>query len=135
MQGCETVQRFEPACEVVRADEVGQMLRELVVVVVMETFDGGVLDRAVHGFDLAVGPRVFWFGRPVLDAEGGAGVFEGVRPDGFALCEGFGNQLSGRSARAGCGEMGSIIGQHDADPVGYGFDKVASAAVLRRALR
>ena len=121
---CETFEGLQSSAEVVRADEVGQMLRELVVVVVMETFDGCVLDGAVHAFNLAIRPRVLGFGRPVLDAQGRTGVFEGVRPDGFALGEGFGNQVCCRSASTGCGEMGAIIGQHDADLVRHGFDKV-----------
>ena len=66
----------------------------------------------------------------------GAGVFEGVRPDRFALGEGFGNQLCGRPASAWCGEMGAAaiglepmahqqrLGQHDVDPVGHGFSKM-----------
>ena len=74
------------------------MRRELVVVVAMEAFDGRLLDGAVHAFDLAIRPRMLWFGCAMLDAERRAGVFEGVSPDGFALCEGFGNQLCCRSA-------------------------------------
>ena len=106
------------------ADEVVEVASELVVVVVVETFDGRLLDGAVHAFDLAIRPRVLGFGCAVLDAEGGAGIFEGMRPDGFALCEGFGNQLCCRSASTRRGEMGAVIGQHDADPVRHGFNKV-----------
>jgi len=47
-------------------------------------FDGGVLDGAVHSFDLAVGPRVFGLCQPMIDVVLGAGVFEGVRPNGLS---------------------------------------------------
>jgi hypothetical protein len=54
------------------------VLTQLIMVVVIEAFDGGLLDRAVHPFDLTVGPRVFWLGRSVLDIGLGAGIFEGM---------------------------------------------------------
>ena len=97
------------------------MTSELVMVVVVEAFDGRVLDGAVHPFDLAairendppnrflifMAPGVVWFGCPVFDAKRRAGIFESVRPDGFAICQGFGDQLCCRSTRAGRGEMGA----------------------------
>ena len=45
--GREAFEGLEPSPEVAGADEVGQMPVELVVIVVMEAFDGRVLDRAV----------------------------------------------------------------------------------------
>ncbi len=91
--GGEALDGLQSSPEVVGVDEVGQMLRELVMVVVVEALDGRVLDRLVLALDLAVGPGVLRFGRAVLDAQRGAGIFEGVRPDGFALGERIGNQL------------------------------------------
>ena len=44
------------------------MAAQLVVAVVVETLDGGVLDGAVHPFDLSVRPRMIDLGEPVLDA-------------------------------------------------------------------
>ena len=38
----------------------------MIVFVVVEAFDGCFLDRAVHAFDLAVGPRVTWLGEVAL---------------------------------------------------------------------
>ena len=55
---------------------------QLVVGLVEVAFDGGVLDGAVHSFDLAVGPRVFGLCQPMIDVVLGAGIFEGVRRDG-----------------------------------------------------
>ena len=51
---------------------------------VVEAFNRGVLNRAVHAFDLAIGPRMLWLGQPVLDIVLGAGVFEWVRPEDLA---------------------------------------------------
>ena len=36
--------------------------------VIVTAFDGGVLNGAVHPFDLPVGPWMVRFGQPVLDA-------------------------------------------------------------------
>ena len=101
------------------------MLRELVVVVMVKASDGRCLDGAVHAFELAAGPRVLWFCCAVLDAERRSVIIEGVRPDRFALGEGVGNQMCGRSARARCGQIGPIIGQHDADLVRHGFSQTS----------
>src|SRR3546814_2074053 len=43
------------------------MPAELAVVVIVETFDGGLLDRAVHPLDLAIRPGMLHLGQPVLD--------------------------------------------------------------------
>ena len=94
------------------------------MVVIVETLDGCVLDCAVHALDLAIRPGVLWFGRAVLDAERGAGILEGVRPEGFALGQGLGDQWCRRSTRAQCREMGPVIGQHDGHPVRHGLDKM-----------
>ena len=134
--GREAFEGLQSSPEVVGADEVGQMPFKLVVVVVVEPLDGGVRDRAVHAFDPAVCPRGVRFGRAVLDAQGRTVVFEGVRPDGFALGEGLGNQVCCRSTGTGCGEMGAAaiglepmahqrrLGQDDVDPVRHGFNKM-----------
>ena len=35
--------------------------------VVVETFDGRLLDGPVHPFNLPIGPRMIWLGQPMLD--------------------------------------------------------------------
>jgi len=42
---------------------------ELLVAVVVEAFDGRVLDGAVHPFDLTIGPGMVDAGEAVLDAK------------------------------------------------------------------
>ena len=44
----EAAERLEPTGEVVGGQEVGQMGTEPVVALVVEAFDGGFLDGAVH---------------------------------------------------------------------------------------
>ena len=39
------------------ANEVGEVISRLLVVIVMEALDGRVLDRAVHELNLAIDPR------------------------------------------------------------------------------
>ena len=76
--GREALKGLQSATEVVGADEVGEVLTQLVVVV--EPFDGRIFDCPVHAFDLAVGPGVVRLGQPVLDGVGFADHVEAHRP-------------------------------------------------------
>jgi len=67
---------------------------KLLVAVVMIAFDSGLLDRAVHPFDLAVGPRVPDLGEAMFDAVLSTAHVEhvgdvaGSRPIGISRREG-----------------------------------------------
>ena len=50
---CETAQSLEAAAEVVSADEVGEVAAKLAMIVIVEAFDGRILDGAGHPPDLA----------------------------------------------------------------------------------
>ena len=52
----------------IKAYEVREVALELPVVVVVLARDGGFLDRAVHTFDLTIGPRMPNLGQSVLNA-------------------------------------------------------------------
>ena len=65
--GREAFEGLQSSPEIVGADEVGEVLAQLVVIVVMEAFDGRVLDRAVHPLDLAIRPGMLDLGQPVVD--------------------------------------------------------------------
>ena len=93
--GCEAFEGFEAAAEIVGVDEVGQVASELLVCFVVEAFDGGFLECPVHAFDLSVGPRVAWFGQPVIDATLGTCVFESMREEWLA-------QIHGAADFCGC---------------------------------
>jgi len=50
--GREAIEGLQPSPEAVGADEVGEVISQRLVVVVVKAFDGCVLDRAVHPFKL-----------------------------------------------------------------------------------
>jgi hypothetical protein len=67
-EGREAHESLQPPPIILAVDEVAEMRRQLRVTVVMVAFDGGLLDRPVHPFDLPVGPGMLDFGEPVLDS-------------------------------------------------------------------
>ena len=84
------------------------------MIVVVVSLDGGVLDRAVHPLDLAVGPRMIWLGEPMLDAVSPTGAVERMAPQhgGWTIT------VSGQ-----VGELDAVIGENRMDDVGHGGDK------------
>src|SRR4051794_32359799 len=90
------------------------MAAQLVVIVVVIAFDGCVLDRAVHSFDLAVGPGMIDLGESVFDTVLAATQSEHVRHIWRVrpIC------VSRRQP-----ELDAIIGEHRMDFVGNGFDQ------------
>ena len=86
---------------------------KLAVAVVMEAFDGRLLDGPVHALDLTVGPRVVRFGEPMLDVVGLADHVEAhlTRPGGVAV--------------AGLlGELDAVVGQDGVDAIRHGFQQM-----------
>ena len=78
-------------------------------------FDSRVLDRAVHSFDLPIGPWMLGLCQPVIDVVLGAGVFEGVRPNELSSLQG-GLDVRRRRARiAWRSEVGSVVGEDGRD--------------------
>ena len=122
--GREAFEGLQPSPEVVGADEVSQVISQLVVVVVVEAFDGRLLDHPVHSFDLTIRPGVLDLGQPVLNLMLAADPVEDV--------------LEGINVPIMIGELDAIIrcpasvclqtlrgGQHDVEPVGHGGDEIA----------
>lgn len=60
--------RLQSSPEVVGVDEVGKMLFQLCVIVVVEALDSGFLDGPVHPLDLSVGPGVLHLRQTMLNA-------------------------------------------------------------------
>ena len=81
--GRENFKGLEPLGEVVGADEVGEVAAQLVVGVVVEALDCGLLDGAVHPLDLAVGPGMPGLSQAMIDIVAGAGHVEGMSPGWF----------------------------------------------------
>ena len=113
-EGREALEGLETAAIIVGVDEVVEVGLELPVAIVMVAFDGGLLDRSVHPFDLAVGPRVLDLGEPVLDAVLAAAHVEhvGHEPGCGAI---------GVAWREG--ELEAVVGQDGVDLVGHGRDQ------------
>ena len=80
---------------------------------VVEAFDGRLLDGAVHPLDLTIGPRVVRLGEPVLDVVRFADHIEAhlTRPGGVTV------------ARL-VGELDPVVSQDRMDSVGHSFQQV-----------
>ncbi len=103
--GCEAFEGLQSSPEIVGADEVGHVISQLVVVVVVEAFDRRLLDRAVHPFDLTVRPGVLDLGEPVVDL--------------MLLADPVKDVLEGINVPFVIGELDAIVRQHDVDFVGH----------------
>ncbi len=75
----ESVERLEPAGEVVGCDEVGKVGSQLAVAVVLEPIFSRVLNRPVNPLDLSVGARAVSLGQTMLDPVGFADHVEAHR--------------------------------------------------------
>jgi hypothetical protein len=122
--GREPFEGLQALGEVVGADEVLKMGSELVVALVVEALDGGVLDGAVHTLDLTIGPRMPGLGQTTIDIVASARYFEGGGPEWLTTLE-HALDIGDRPTLAlwVC-EVGPIVGQHGMDLVGNCFDEV-----------
>ena len=115
--GCEAAETLEAAGEVVGGDEVLEVSPELVVAIVVETFDGCVLDGAVHPLDLPIGPGMVDAGEAVLDA---------------MLLASHGEHVGHVPGRGPVGvtwreaKLDAVVGEHGVDPVRHGGDEPVS---------
>ena len=107
------VQGLQSAGVVVGDHEQVEVVRQLLMAVVVISFDGGVLDGAVHPFDLPVGPGMVRFGQPVLDAVLTAEPVEQMHAE---LRRGSGS-ITRRVA-----ELDAIVSQHGVDAIRYRLD-------------
>jgi hypothetical protein len=85
LKGCQASKTLESLREVVPIEKHGQMRAKTAVRVVVETPNRGVLDGAVHSFDLAIRPRMVELRQAMVDAQLGAGEIKGVGSEGPAL--------------------------------------------------
>jgi hypothetical protein len=74
----EPAETLEALREVVRIEEGRPVRAEALVGLVVEPPNGRVLDRAIHAFDLAIGPQMVTFRQAMLDVQLGAGQVKGM---------------------------------------------------------
>lgn len=106
---CEALQGLETLGEDLGCQEVREGDSQLVMALMVVTFDRCLLERPVHSLHLAVGPRVVWLGRPVFDLMAPAGGVEWMT----APCRGRTFPVFGQ-----IGELHAVIGEDDVDLVG-----------------
>ena len=110
---CEPAECLEPAGEVVGCHEVREVRPELVMAVVVVSFDGCVLDRAVHSLDLAVGPRMVGLCEAMFDP---VGLTDHV--------ETHGPRINGVPVPGLLGELNAIVGEDGVDLIWHGLEHV-----------
>ena len=107
-------------------DEVYEVRSQLVVTVVMKAFDGGLFDRAVHPFDLTIGPGMVGLGQPVLDSASPR-LLEPVAQPCRDLAEHVEAHRPGADGvpvpRLFC-ELDSVVGENGVDLTGHGCEQV-----------
>ena len=119
----EAFEGLEPPSKIVCGDEIRQMSPQLSMRFIEISFDGCVLDGAVHALDLPIGPWMFGFGQAMIDVRASAGEFESMRAKRSPLREHLLDFRRIPSLAAGIGEVNSVIGEHRVDFVGNGFDQ------------
>ena len=83
---------------------------ELAMIVVVESLDDRLLDRAVHSLDLPIGPGMLHFSQAVLDAVLATTHIEHVCH--VARCRSVGVARRER-------ELDAVVGQNGMDPIGH----------------
>jgi hypothetical protein len=73
-------------------------------------------------------PGVLRFGQPMIDIVEGAGVFEGMREEGFLVSDHLLDLDRRPGFAGGVGEVGSVVGEDGVDLVGDGGDQAAQEA-------
>lgn len=100
--GCEPAQRLQATAAIVGVENELEVLSQLIVPVVIVTFDSGIFDGAVHSLDLAVGSRMVRFGEPMVDAVLGADLAEAVHAEAGGSAIAVARQVGKLDAIAHC---------------------------------
>jgi hypothetical protein len=105
-----SIERFESRREVIGQQEAMQMRFQVVMGLVVIRVHGGLSERAVHVFDLAIGPRVAGLGQPMGDA--------------MLLTDTIKNLLERIDIALAVGELDALSSSYRVDSVGHGGDQV-----------
>jgi hypothetical protein len=121
---CETLEGLQTSTEVVGGNEVGEVLSELVVAVVMVAFNRGFLDRPVHALDLTVGPRMPRLCQSMFYVQLGAGELERMAKEALVFRLHLLDITWRPAVAGGIGEVRPIVGEHGVDLIRHGGGQV-----------
>ena len=99
------------------------MRPQLIVGLVEVSFDGRLLNGAVHSLDLPVGPWMFRFGQPMIDVMARACEFEGMRAERLLRGDHLFDLSRRPSIASRIGEVQAVVGQDCVDSVRNSFDE------------
>jgi hypothetical protein len=111
--GRDASERLQATREAVCGHEVSEVGAELIVAVVVEALDGGLLDRAVHALDLAVVPGVVELRETMFDPVGLSDHIEARRPG-----------IDGVAVAGLLWELDVVIRQKRVNLIGHSFEQV-----------
>ena len=121
----EPLEGLQAPDEVVGVHEGGEVSSQTVVAFIVIATDGGVLQGAVHAFDLAIGPWVVGLCQAVLDA------MHAARPVKRMAAPAGGRLLP---VPGQVGELDAIVGQDGMDRIEHRFDEIVEESDSRLAL-
>jgi len=107
---CEVRQGLQTSTEIVGSGEVGEVLPELVVAVVVVAFD-----RRVHSLDLTVGPGMSRLCQPMAYTRFSAGELGRMAKKALVLCLHLLDIVGCPAIAGGIGEVRTIVGEHGVD--------------------
>ncbi len=123
--GSKPFESLKPSSEVVGIDEVGQMLSEVLVGLIIEAFDGCVFNGAVHPLDLSIRPRMTRLGEAMFNVEFSASELKGVAEERLASCLHCLDVLGRPAVSAGIGEMRPVIGENSVHLIRHSSSQIA----------
>jgi hypothetical protein len=107
---CQSFERFESLREIIGHQEGMQMLFQVVMGHVVIPFYGGLFERAIHPFHLAIGPRMVGFGQPMVNP--------------VCTTDAIKDMVKGIAITLPIGKLDAVIGEHRLDLVGYSSNQV-----------
>ena len=107
---CKSCERFESLREIIGHQEGLQMLFQVVMSLVVMLFHGGLFERTVHPFHLAVGPGMVGFGQPMVNT--------------ILMTDAIKDMVKGLAITLPIGKLDAVIGEHGLDLVGYSSNQV-----------
>jgi len=113
----QSLECFQPPPVIVGIDKVVKVLFQVFMIVVMIPFDRRFLDRAVHAFDLAIGPWVSDFCQSVINVMLRTDTIKDVNAGMF---------VTGK-----VGELDTVVCQNCVECIRHGLDQIVQKCCRR----